>query len=246
MSDVLPRLTRDTRFSARSQANILIWGLAFAAVYFVVLVWLLNMLPPPDADMTADQVAQWYRDQDTQIKVGAVIASYTSGFLVPIWMVIAIQVTRQEQGWPIWGLMTAAGGAMMSIFLALPPIFFGVAAFTPDRNPEVTQLMHELGCLTLITTDQYFIFSWVAVAVLCFRPPTASHSPFPRWFGYMSIWCATMLEGGAIAYMVKSGLFSWNGLIPLWIPVASFGIWMSAAVLLLLKSLKAQRLDALD
>jgi hypothetical protein len=157
-----------------------------------------------------------------------------------------VQVARQERGWPIWGVLCAAGGAMMSVFLALPPIFFGVAAFTPGRSAEVTQLMHELGCLTLITTDQYFIFSWVAVAVMCFRTQNAPYSPFPRWFGYMSIWSATMLEGGAIAFLVKSGVFSWNGLIPLWLPVASFGVWLSAAVLLLLRNLKAQQLHAGD
>lgn len=244
MLETAQRGLRDTRFSARSQSVILIWGLAFGAIFFIALIWLLNMLPPPDADMTADQLAQWYRDQDTRIKVGAVIASYASGCLLPIWIVIAVQVARQEDGWPIWGVLCAAGGAMMSIFFALPPIIFGVAAFTPGRDPEITQALHDLGCLMLITTDQYFIFSWVAVAVMCFRPQRAPHSPFPRWFGYMSIWCASMLEAGAVAYMVKSGALSWNGIIPLWIPVASFAVWITAAVILLLKSLRLQAADA--
>ncbi len=46
----------------------------------------------------------------------------------------------------------------MSIPLVLPPIYWGVAAFTPTRAPEITAIMHELAMLTFVTTDQYYIF----------------------------------------------------------------------------------------
>ena len=62
------------------------------------------------------------------------------------------------------------------------------AAFTPTRDPQVTAVMHELGTLTLTTTDQYYVFMWVAICVISFIPATAKHSPFPRWFGYFNLW----------------------------------------------------------
>jgi hypothetical protein len=213
---------------------------AFSAIYAVVLRFLLNMLPPPSANWTSAQITQFYMDHSLQIRTGAVIASWTGAFLVPLATVLAIQMYRHEKGNPVWSILTCANGVMMTIFLVLPPIFFGVAAFTPGRSADATAIMHELGVLTLITTDQYFIFMWVAVAVICLIPNSVVHSPFPRWFGYLTAWTALMIEAGAIAYLTRSGPFAWNGLLAFWSPVTVFGLWIAIAVTLLLKAINKQ------
>lgn len=95
---------------------------------------------------SSTQIAQFYADHSTEIKVGATIASWTSAFFVPLAVVVAIQMYRHEKGKaPVWSVLSVANGTLMSIFLVLPPLFFGVAAFTPDRPAEVTAIMHELG-----------------------------------------------------------------------------------------------------
>jgi hypothetical protein len=231
--------------SERSQVAMVWWGVAFATIYGLTLIFLLRMLPPPDATLSAMEVARWYASRAFEIRLGATISSWTSAAILPLWLVIGMQIARQERRYPVWGALAMVGGAMMSLFLVLPPIFWGVAAFTPDRAPEVTAIMHELGVLTLVTTDQYFIFGWVALVVACLRPQTMPHSPFPRWFGYFNAWLATMFEAGAIAFLTKTGPFSWNGIFPFWIPFCLFGAWICVMTYLLLKSLKAQRQDAI-
>jgi len=161
-------------------------------------------------------------------------------------VVIAVQVSRLERSTPVWATMTAAGGVMSTVFLTLPPLFFGVAAFTPGRAAEITATMHELGLLSLITTDQYYIFMWVAVVVICFVPTTARHSPFPRWFGFFSAWATLMFEAGAIAFLTRTGPFAWNGLLSFWIPLPLFGVWMLVMAYLLLQALTKQSLDRDD
>jgi hypothetical protein len=230
--------------SERAQIGIVWWALALTATYGLVLGFLLHMIPPPDATMSAVEIARWYADHAFSIKVGATIASWTSAFMLPLWAVIGIQIARQEKGRPIWAVMAVAGGAMMSIFLVLPPLFWGVAAFTPGRSADTTAMMHELGVLTLTTTDQYYIFNWVAVVVICLRPQIAPHSPFPRWFGYFSAWIGMMFEAGAMAFNFRTGPFSWNGLLVFWSPLSLFGLWIGVMAYLLLKSLKLQRQDA--
>jgi hypothetical protein len=189
-------------------------------------------------------VARWYADRHDQIRIGAVIAGWCGAFMLPLAVVVAMQISRQERGRPVWSTLAVAGGAMMSLFLVLPPLFWGVAAFTPARAPEVTALMHELGMLTLVTTDQYYIFMWVAIAVICFMPTTVEHSPFPRWFGYLTIWIALMFEAGAIAFLPRTGPFAWNGLFVFWSPLSLFGVWIAVMATLLLKALKLQRESA--
>jgi hypothetical protein len=131
----------------------------------------------------------------------------------------------------------------MSLFLMLPPMFWGVAAYTaPRKDPEVTTLMHELATLTLTTTDQYYIFLWVGVTVIALRPATqlVKHNPFPRWWGYLSLWITIMFEAGAVAFVPRSGPFAWNGLLVFWSPLSLFGLWIGIQSWLVFRALRGQ------
>lgn len=226
--------------SLRSQKVLIWWAVVFTAIYGLSLRFLLHMMPPPTARWSSSQIAQFYADHSSEIKVGAVICSWTSAFFVPLAIVVAIQMSRHETGKPVWSVLAAANGTLMSIFLVLPPLFFGVAAFTPDRPADVTAIMHELGLLTLVTTDQYFIFFWIGVVVISLLPNRVVYSPFPRWYGYFTAWTALMFEAGAIAFLTRSGPFAWNGLLVFWSPLTLFGAWIAVTATLLLKSINKQ------
>jgi hypothetical protein len=230
--------------SERSQTFLVWWAVVFTVIYAIALRFLLHMMPPPTATLSADQIARFYAEHHDSIRIGAVIASWTSAFMLPLSVVIAIQISRQEQGRPVWSVLTVAAGAMMSLFLVLPPLFWGVAAFTPGRSHDVTALMHELGMLTLTTTDQFYVFMWVAIVVICLIPTSVTHSPFPRWFGYFTAWTGFMFEAGAFAFLPRTGPFAWNGLLVYWSPLTLFGAWIAVASTLLLRALKRQRLEA--
>jgi hypothetical protein len=229
----------------RSQRVLLWWALIFLVIYGIALWALLDMVPPPSPKLSAVQIAHWYAVRHTRIRIGAVIASWTSAFMIPLAIVCAQQIKREEpKNCNAWTWCALIGGSMTSIFLVLPPLFWGVAAFTPNRDPQVTSIMHELGVLSFTSTDQYFVFMWVAIIVLCFRRKTVKHSPFPRWFGYLSIWLVIMFEAGAFSFLPRSGPLAWNGLLVFWVPLPLFGIWIVIQSYLLLKSLSAQQADA--
>jgi hypothetical protein len=230
--------------SERAQRIMIWWSLAFTVIYGVVWWRLFHMMPPPTATWSPAQIANFYVQHGSEIRLGATICGWTSGFMVPLAVVVAIQLSRHEKGRPGWSTLAAAGGVMMSVPLVLPPIFWGVAAYTPTRAPDVTAIMHELAMLTLVTTDQYYIFMWVAIAVICLIPNTVVHTPFPRWFGYFTAWTALMFEAGAIAFLTRTGPFAWNGLLASWSPVILFGAWIVVMVVLLFKALRDQTEDA--
>jgi hypothetical protein len=231
--------------SERSQRIILWWGIAFAAIYGAALLFLLHMVPPPAPTKSPTEVADFYNDHHDAIRIGATIASWTSAFMVPIFAVIVVQMKREEGAKPIWTVLTAMGGAMMSIFLVLPPLFWGVAAYTDHRvDPEVTTIMHELGCLTLTTTDQYYIFAWIGVAVIALMPKHITNSPFPRWYGYFTLWTAFMFEAGAIAFLPRTGPFCWRGLLVFWSPLTLFSLWIGVTCFLLFRAIRRQEEEA--
>lgn len=230
-------------FSERSQRAILWWGIGLAVIYAVALIFLFDMVPPPSAEWSAAQVADFYQEKSTEIRWGAVISGWTGAFMMPILAVVAIQMARVETGGAkIWSALSLVSGALMSLFLALPPIFWGTAAYTADRGEEITAMMHQLGLLTLTTTDQYYIFMWVGVTVLALRPATqlVEHNPFPRWWGYLSLWITVMFEAGAFAFVPKSGPLSWNGLLVFWSPLTLFGVWITIQSWLIFRALRGQ------
>lgn len=94
--------------------------------------------------------------------------------------------------------------------------------------------------LTFVTTDQYYIFMWVAIAVVALIPNNVVHTPFPRWFGYYTAWTALMFEAGAIAFLTPSGPFSWNGLLAFWSPVVTFFAWIVVMAILMFRAIAAQ------
>ncbi|KAA1421852.1 hypothetical protein F0U44_06175 [Nocardioides humilatus] len=235
-----------TLFSERSQRLILWWGIGLAVIYGVCLIFLFDMVPPPSAEWSPEQVAAFYQEHGTRIRWGSVICGWTSAFMMPILAVVTMQMARVETGGAkIWSALSLVSGAMMSLFLALPPIFWGVAAFNADRGDEITAMMHELGLLTLTTTDQYYIFMWVGVTVLALRPATqlVKHNPFPRWWGYLSLWITVMFEAGAFAFIPKTGPLSWNGLLVFWSPLSLFGVWITIQSWLVFRALRGQVAD---
>lgn len=231
-------------FSERSQRAILWWGIGLAVTFALSLIFLLQQVPTKDPTWTSEEIAEFYTANHTRITWGAVICSWTGAFMMPILAVVTVQMARVETGgWKIWSALSLVSGALMSLFLALPPLFWGVAAYTADRdNPEVTAIMHELGSLTLTTTDQYYIFIWVGVSVICFRPATqlVKNNPFPRWFGWLSLWITLMFEAGAVAFVPRTGPFAWNGLLVFWSPLTLFGVWITVMSWLIFRALRAQ------
>jgi hypothetical protein len=237
------RVTPST-FSVRSQRVILWWGIGLAIVFSIALIFLLGMVPTKDPHWSPEQVAAYYSQHHTRILWGAVICGWTSAFMMPILAVLAVQMERVEVGGPkIWSRLSLVSGALMSLFLVLPPIMWGTAAYTQDRvDSEVTTVMHELANLTLVTTDQYYVFIWVAVSVFCFRPRTAQipNNPFPRWWGYLSLWITIMFEAGAFAFVPRTGPLAWDGLLVFWSPLSLFGVWIGIQSWLLFRAIRAQ------
>jgi hypothetical protein len=230
--------------SLRAQTVLIWWAWIFMMIFGFTYWLLIGLLPPLDASLPAADVAAFYAQNSFKIRVGTLICSWVSAFMVPFSVVVYFQMRRIEQGTPVWSVLQLVGGCLMSMFLVWPPIFWGVAAFNPGRAPEVTALMHELANLTLVTTDQYFIFQMVAMAVITLRKQVVEHSAFPRWTGYFTIWAALMFEVGAVGFLPKSGPFSWNGLFVFWCPFVIFGTWVTTISITMLRAIKLQKAAA--
>ena len=95
--------------------------------------------------MSADQVAAFYRDPATcrEIRYSMILFNWFGVGLIPILALIVMQI----RGWPIARRSSPtpaglpAGGP--TLFL-IANVFWLLAAFRPERSPELTQLLNDL------------------------------------------------------------------------------------------------------
>ena len=228
------------KMSIQSQTILLRWSLVFMIIYGLAFWGLLGMVPPPAPSLTPDQVASFYSEHAFKIKLGAVVTSITSGFMVPWAVVVGFQLARNEDGPPVMSVLSVFGGCLQCLFLVLPCIFWGVAAYTTSRPPEVTALANEIANILLITTGQFYIFSLVPIIYVGLKAKPDPNTAFPRWLCWLAIWVLIIGDTGTVAFMFRTGPFAWNGLFPFWIPFGLYFSWFSILYYCLFSALKKQ------
>jgi hypothetical protein len=70
-------------------------------------------------------------------------------FMVPLALVISVQLAREEPRVPVLATLQGIAGSITGLMIAVRPIFFA-AAFSPDRNPELTKLINEMAFLFFV------------------------------------------------------------------------------------------------
>jgi hypothetical protein len=223
--------------------RFLIWlAIAGALLFGFAYIGLVRFFPPPPADLTADQVVALYTTHNVRLRIGVIVGLIAGGFLVPFSLVISVQMARLEKGIPIWAILQGATGTIGSIFIWMPMVIWGVAAFSPERPPELTLIFHEFSWLFYITTLSLFPMQLLGIIKLAFtKDEPDSVSAFPRWLGYLTAWQLVQSFGGPMAMLFKTGIFSWGGLLPFWIPFSLFGAWYAAICWTMLRALRHQR-----
>ena len=232
--------------SAQTQRQ-LIWLSVALSVIFSIGYVMTGFFPPPRPLLGADAVAELYRSDNLQLRVGVVLCLLSGSFLMLWGIVVSGQMARVEKGLPLWAITQALSGAMGALIFTLPLLYVGVAAFSPARPPEVTLLMHELAFLTLITPVTFFPFQALPVAMLSLSAAnrSAQHSPFPRWLGFFTLWMLAAAEFGSAAMIFKQGPFAWNGFFTFWLPLSMYGIWYTLLSYLMFKAIRAQEQDGM-
>ncbi len=197
------------------------------------------LTPPPSPGMPSVDVAAFLAEGGAKLRVGLCLALLGVGGLIPMSAVLADQMRRMEGGRPIWAnaQLVCSGLAMWLLSQAL--IFFAVAAFRPDRNPELIQLIFDTAWLTLVAPVGMVVI-WQAAVGAAILSDRNQRPVMPRWVGYLSLWAALLSAPGFLGILFREGPFTWSGLFVLWIPLGIFLVWWITLTVQLLKNINAE------
>lgn len=218
-------------------------GVWSAVVFF--LLWLIGFalfaqwIPPLPPSTDAQGVASIFQANSVSIRIGMVFMSMGAVLYLP-WTMVLSDLIKQIEGKSFFlsGTQLAAG-VMSAMTFFLPAFLWATAAFRPERNPEITQALVDLGWLLFITPIGPFLLQYLIVAIAIFmdrRPLPA----FPRWAAYAQIWVCVSFLPGLVAFFMKTGPFAWNGLFVWWIPLSTFSAWFVLMIVLTRKAVLQQ------
>jgi hypothetical protein len=202
-----------------------------------------GLFPPMSPQATPQQVAHFYGDDTALLRAGLVLAFAAFGLCGLFLAEITTQLRRIPNISPVLARAQSMSSAVGWVFLAMPLIFYLAAAFRPDRNPDVLQGLNDLAFLTFLMPFAPFcvLVGATGVAVL----QDAGREPvFPRWYGYLNLWCALLFAPAGLMPFFKTGPLDWRGLISLWLGFAAFGLWLVASSWTLDRAIRREALEA--
>ena len=125
-------------------------ALIFGAVLLAAFVAFPGFFPPMSPQMSAPQVAAFYNRHQTMIRASMIVFNLCGVMLMPFFMVIVYQMKRMATPTQVlaYGYLSAAVSGVT--LFAIADLFWLIAAFRPDRDPQQIQLLNDLAWITFI------------------------------------------------------------------------------------------------
>lgn len=215
-------------------------GPIFLVMFITFWGYIGHNLPPAGPNLSPQDIADHYADHRGMIRLGFVVAAIMITFYMPWSAVLAARLARLEGGMPALAFLQLIGGALTVMVVSMSELFWIVAAFRPGQDPNLTQLLHDLGWLTI---DQlYACTTWQMVAAAVVGLCDRSDRPMlPRWACYYAIWAGlTFLPASLTAYL-KVGPFAWNGVLSYYFPYFAWLSWFTIFSFFLIRDIGRER-----
>lgn len=212
----------------------------FYLIFGLIFVVLTRVMPPPRPDMATDQIVAFFRDNGLTIQIGFALLMFFIGFTGVANGLIALQIKRMSVA-PVFAygyiaslVVGAIPGCLMASFSFL------VAAFRPDRDPELIAMLYDLALLSFVGSLGCFCTQNMVLALAIFLD---RNDILPKWLAYMSIWMiVTELLAGPI-FIFGSGPLAWNGSISFYLGTVVWVLWQGCLIYLLFRNIKRQSPD---
>jgi hypothetical protein len=210
----------------------------FTLCFFVGLI-AANFLIPVAPSKSAVEIAALYQEHTTAIRIGALLC-FAGCVPFILWGgAIIAQARRIENGPAALAYTQVASLAIAVMIVLVPMIFFFVAAYRPERFPEITQTLNDLGWTMFVISFPPFM-AWPIALAIGILGDKSENPVFPRWAAYFNIYVSLVYIPPALLIFFKTGVFAWNGLLSWYVPVADFFIWAVGMTVLTVRAIRRQ------
>ncbi len=198
--------------------------------------------PPMSPTMTADQVAAFYAEHTAWIRLSQVTFNLCGIMILPFLMVIVAQMKRMKGQSHVFAYCYLTAVVSGTTIFALSNIFFLVAAFRPERNPDLILLLNDLAWIVFIAPVGMVVSQFVLLALAVYFDSPVD-PVFPRWVGHFSLAVAAAMVPAAGAAVFKTGPLAWDGLLSFWVRNGAYAAFVVVMFFVLRTAIRRQAVD---
>src|SRR5262249_30089919 len=144
------------------------------------------------------------------LRAGFVTCMTVAVFYV-IWSVAIFKVMeRMDTGNNVLAYLQLFGGTLTMVFPTMACAFWLTAAFRPERDPAIQQMLYDVGWLTMDCAFFITTLQMIAMSVL-FLGDRRQVPMVPKWFCWYAIWVAFIFFAELVMPFLKTGPFAWDG-----------------------------------
>lgn len=215
-------------------------GPAMVCLYFIGMI-IAGQFPVLSPAMSAQELATYYQTNTDMIRFGMIIAFVATALYLPFTAAISAQMRRMEGSSPVLTYAQFAGGMGTIVALLLPMVLLIVAAYRPERPPEITQALHDTAWILVVIILNSYCVQYFAIARAVINDNNFNPEPiFPRWIIYVNYMTGLSFVIDVMLAFYKTGPFAWNGLVGLYMAATFWGIWFFSMSYVLIKAIRRQ------
>jgi hypothetical protein len=200
---------------------------------------------PMSPMMSADQVAAFYRDPENlpRIRYSMVVFNWFCIALIPFLSLIVMQIRRMAHRTPVlqYCYLGCLTGGPVLFFIA--NLFWLLAAFRPERRPELTQMFNDLAWVTFTGQVGFLVGQCVFLALAIFLDRQA-RPVFKSWVAHFNLLIAAALAPASFVALSLTGPIAWDGLLSFWVRNSAIALWIVVMTLVLGKNIYERRREA--
>jgi hypothetical protein len=199
-------------------------GLAYTLMLLVGWGLVAGFIPPHRPSAGIDAIAAIFKEDALRIRIGMVIVMFAGAVVAPFFVAVSQVLARVEGGFGVLALSALVGGVGTIVLTFYPAIWWLIAAYRPERSPELVYLMNDMAWLQFIGGVSLFLVVPVCIVVAALNDKSANPC-FPRWMAFLNICLLMMTVPDQLLFFFHAGPFAWNGLFGFWIPLVAFVTW---------------------
>jgi hypothetical protein len=236
---------RDTPASFIVKTQLLcLWTVPAMGVFLLIaFVMFPGFFPPMSPTMSAQHVADFYREHAAEIRFSMVTFNIFGIMLLPFYSVIVVQIHRMATPSKVLGYCYLTAATSGATIFAMADIMWLLAAFRPDRNPELVQLLNDMAWMIFIAPVGMIFVQNLCLALAVFLD-SKERPILPRWVAPFSLVVAAAIAPAAGASVVTTGPFAWNGAVSFWLRLTALSLYVAVMFVVLRKAVLRQAQEA--
>jgi fumarate reductase subunit C len=206
--------------------RVILWTLPPVAIIWVAAFLLFpGFTPPMSPKASAAEVAAFYRDDLSRIRYSMILFNWFCVALIPILMLIVERMRRMAHRTPVLRYCVIGVSGAAPIAFLTSTVFWLIAAFRPDRSPDLTLLCNDLAWITF-TCGVPFLVALCLFLALAIVWDDQERPVFPRWVARFNLGVAIALVPAAFAGLTQDGVFAWDGFVSFWVKNVAITLWL--------------------